>query len=237
MKSFPRLLLCLLALVVVAGCASTKVVGRDSKIGQEKIARPDRIYVYPFAASHAGIPTWSTTADQFAQPIKPPTPEELELGRKVGALVAKDLVTDIQGMGLLALEGGHQSHPQPNDLMIIGYFGAIEEGGTVKRLTIGFGAGAAELVTTVEGYQMTPGGPRLLGSAKLDSAGGKTPGLFVPLAVLAATANPIGLIVMGGAKVGMELTGRSKIEGAAKRTAEAIAEQLQVRFKEQGWIQ
>jgi hypothetical protein len=236
MKSFTRLLLCLLALVVVAGCASTKVVGRDSKIGQEKIARPDRIYVYPFAASHAGIPTWATTADQYAQPIKPPTPEELEVGRKAGALVAKELVTEIEGMGLLALEGGHQSHPQPNDLMIIGYFGAVEEGGTVKRLTIGFGSGAAELVTTVEGYQMTPGGPRLLGSAKLDSAGGKTPGLFVPLAVLAATANPIGLIVMGGAKVGMELTGRSKIEGAAKRTAEAIGEQLRVRFKEQGWI-
>jgi hypothetical protein len=236
MKSFRHIALCLLALVVAVGCASTEVTQRDSKIGTEKIARPDRIYVYPFAASHAGIPTWSTTADQFAQPIKPPTPEELEVGRKVGALVAKELVTDIQEMGLLALEGGTQSRPQPNDLMITGYFGAVEEGGTVKRLTIGFGAGAAELVTTVEGYQMTPGGPRLLGSAKLDSAGGKTPGLFVPLAVLAATANPIGLIVMGGAKVGMELTGRSKIEGAAKRTAEAIAEQLQVRFKEQGWI-
>jgi len=236
MKSFTRLGLCMLALVVAAGCASTKVVGRDSKIGTEKIAKPDRIYVYPFAASQAGIPTWATTADQFTQPIKPPTPEELELGRKVGALVAKDLVAEIAEMGLLAVEGGHQSHPEPNDLMIIGYFGAIEKGGIVKRITIGFGSGAADLVTTVEGYQMTPGGPRLLGSAKLDSAGGKTPGLFVPLAVLAATANPIGLIVMGGAKVGMELTGRSKIEGAAKRTAEAIGEQLQVRFKEKGWI-
>ena len=63
-----------------------------------------------------------------------------------------------------------------------------------------------------------------------------TVSLFVPLAVLAATANPIGLIVMGGAKVGMELTGKSKIEGAAQRTAEAIGEQLQVRFKKQGWI-
>ena len=236
MKSFSRLALCMLALVVAAGCASTKVVGRDSKIGTEKIAKPDRIYVYPFAATQVGIPTWATTADQFAQPVKPPTPEELELGRKAGALVAKDLVTEIEKMGLLAVEGGHQSHPQHNDLMIIGYFGAIEEGSTLKRLTLGFGSGATELVTTVEGYQMTPGGPRLLGSAKLDSAGGKTPGLFVPLAVLAATANPIGLIVMGGAKVGMELTGKSKIEGAAQRTAEAIGEQLQVRFKEQGWI-
>ena len=83
---------------------------------------------------------------------------------------------------------------------------------------------------------MTNKGPRLLGTAQLESGGGKTPGLFVPIAVLAATANPIGLIVMGTAKVAMEVTGKSKIEGTAERTAEAIGEQLRVRFKEQGWI-
>jgi len=84
---------------------------------------------------------------------------------------------------------------------------------------------------------MTNNGPRLLGSGKLDSAGGKTPGLIVPLAVLAATANPIGLIVIGGMKVAGEVSGRSKVEGSAKRTADEIAEQLEIKFKEQGWIQ
>ncbi len=83
---------------------------------------------------------------------------------------------------------------------------------------------------------MTPEGPRLLGSGQLQSGGNKTPGLFVPLAVLAATANPIGLIVMGSVKVHGEVTGRDKLEGAAQRTAEAIADRLRVRFKEQGWI-
>jgi len=135
------------------------------------------------------------------------------------------------------LEGSKQSLPQTNDLMLAGYFEAIDEGSTVKRLALGFGSGATELTTSVEGYQMTPEGPRLLGSAELQSGGGKTPGVIVPLAVLAATGNPIGLIVMGTAKVAMEVTGKSKIEGTAKRTAEAIAEQLRVRFKEQGWIQ
>jgi hypothetical protein len=33
-----------------------------------------------------------------------------------------------------------------------------------------------------------------------------------------------------------EMTGRTKIEGAAKRTAEAIGEQLRIRFKEEGLI-
>ena len=237
MKAVTSIALCVLVLVVAAGCASTKVVGRDSKIGTEKIARPDRIYVYPFAATPADIPSWSAAAKRYAQPSELPTPEELEVGRKVGGLVAKELVTEIAKMGLLAEEGNPQSQPRPNNLMLIGYFEAVEEGSTVKRLALGFGSGATELTTSLEGYQMTKNGPRQLGSEKLDSSGAKTPGLFVPLAVLAATSNPIGLIVMGGAKVAMEVTGKSKIEGAAQRTAEAIADQLRVRFKEQGWIQ
>jgi len=237
MKAVTSIALCVLVLVVAAGCASTKVVGRDSKIGTEKIARPDRIYVYPFAATPADIPSWSAAAKRYAQPSELPTPEELEVGRKVGGLVAKELVTEIAKMGLLAEEGNPQSQPRPNNLMLIGYFEAVEEGSTVKRLALGFGSGATELTTSLEGYQMTKNGPRQLGSEKLDSSGAKTPGLFVPLAVLAATSNPIGLIVMGGAKVAMEVTGKSKIEGAAQRTAEAIAEQLRVRFKEQGWVQ
>ncbi len=237
MKALTRIAVGLLALVVAVGCASTKVTGRDSKIGTEKIARPDRIYVYPFAATHADVPPWATAADQYAQPSKPPTSEELEVGRKLGGLVAKELVAEIKGMGLVAVEGSQASRPHSNDLMLMGYFGAVEEGSTVKRLALGFGSGAAKLTTVVEGYQMTTEGPRLLGSAELKSGGGKTPGLIAPLALFAATANPVGLIVMGSAKVAGEATGRSKIEGTAKRTAKAIGKQLQVRFKEHGWIQ
>jgi hypothetical protein len=236
MKFLSRIAVCVLALVVAGGCASTKVTERDSKIGSEKLAKPDRIYVYPFAATHADIPSWSTSGDRLAKPSTPPTPEELEVGRKLGDLVAKELVTKIEEMGLVALEGSQESLPKPNDLMLMGYFGAVEEGSTAKRLTLGFGSGATELTTAVEGYQMTKTGPRLLGSGQIESGGGKTPGLIVPLAILAATANPIGLIVMGGVKVAGEVTGSSKIEGSAKRTAETIAEQLQIKFKEQGWI-
>lgn len=77
---------------------------------------------------------------------------------------------------------------------------------------------------------------RFLGTGKFDSDGGKTPRLFAPIAVLAGTANLIGLIVMGTAKVEGEMTGRTKIEGGAKRTAEAIGKELRIRFKEKGLI-
>jgi hypothetical protein len=46
----------------------------------------------------------------------------------------------------------------------------------MKRVTLGFGSGASELKTLVEGYQMTASGPRKLGQGAIDAGGGKIPG-------------------------------------------------------------
>lgn len=103
-------------------------------------------------------------------------------------------------------------------------------------MLIGFGAGAAELRTAVEAYQMTAEGRRPLGRGEIRSEGGELPGMVLPLAVVAATASPIGLIVGGTAKATGEVTGSETIEGAAERTAEEIAAQLRAAAEEQGWI-
>ncbi len=83
---------------------------------------------------------------------------------------------------------------------------------------------------------MTPQGWRKLGSGTLSSSGGKTPGAVVPAAVTIATGNPVGLIVIGGAKLYGEVSGRTGLEGRAKATADEIAEQLKIRFQDRGWI-
>src|SRR5260221_8215235 len=107
----------------------------------------------------------------------------------------------------------------------------------VKRMVIEFGSGTAEMDTVVEGYVVTPLGLRKLGSGTLTSSGNKTPGMVVPAAVAIATANPIGLIVVGGAKIYGETSGRSGLQGRAKSTADQIAAQLRIRFQDRGWIQ
>ena len=236
MNAVIRFASCLLVLVLAVGCASTEVT-KQSMMNAEEIPKPARIYVYPFASTPADIPSWSAAAGRYAQPSVPPTPKELEAGRELGAMVAKELVTAINNMGILAIEGSNQSVPQVNDGLLIGYFEAVDEGSAAKRMIVGFGSGGADLKTVVEGYQMTPSGPRRMGSSELQAGGNKTPGVVVPIAVFAATSNPIGLIVMGSAKVAGEVTGKSGVEGTAKRTAKAIADQLQERFKKRGWIQ
>jgi hypothetical protein len=100
--------------------ASTNVTDRHPHIGTKKyIAKPERIYVYPFAPTHAAIPSCSTAAEKLGNP---------------------------------------------------------------------------------------------------------------------ATTNLTGLIVMGTTKVEGEMSGRTKIEGAAKRTAAAIGRELRIRIREEGLI-
>ena len=239
MKFRSRALLCLFAIALVAGCASTTVT-QQTPVSTPGLARPNQIWVYDFVAAPADMPADSSLAGQVGAPTKPPTHAELETGREYGAMITKQLVKDIQGMGMPAIEAGPGSAPQVGDGVIRGYIVSTEggrAGNMVKRMVIGFGSGTAEMDTVVEGFMMTPQGLRKLGSGTLTSSGNKTPGLVVPAAVAIASANPVGLIIVGGTKIYGEASGRSGLEGRAKSTADEVAVQLKIRFQDRGWIQ
>lgn len=226
---------CLVVMVVATGCASTKVTERQQLV-YGSLPRPDHILVYDFAATPADVPRSSDFANPSYRPPLPQTSEEIAAGRQAGAQVAAELVEQIRAMGLPAQQASTWVKPQINDIVIRGYFVSIDEGSAAKRVAIGFGSGSSQLSTAVEGYQMTAQGLRKLGSGTVQSGGSKTPGAALGVVGLIATANPVGLIVGGGMKVYGEASGSSKIEGRAKATAQEIADQLKIRFKDQGWI-
>src|SRR5512132_1189825 len=170
----------LFALVVLVGCASAKVTSQQAYEGP-KLARPDRIIVHDFAATPADVPSGSAVVGEYSAPSTPLTPEQMATARKLGAEVARNLVTEIQNMGLPAVLAAGQPPPKIGDLVIMGYFVTVQQGSAAERVLIGFGSGAADLKTVVEGYSMTAQGLRRLGSGETDSGGGKTPGLAVPL--------------------------------------------------------
>jgi hypothetical protein len=231
MKFRSRIVLSFFALVLVAGCASTKVTERQ-QLETGKIPRPDHILVYDFVATPADAPAGSDVLVQSEQQ----TAEQIAAGRRLGAQIAKELVADIQGMGLPAVEATSGISPQVGDIVIRGYLVSIQEGSAAKRLVVGFGAGASELSTAVEGYLVTAQGLRKLGSGTVQAGGSKTPGAALGAVVAVASGNPVGLIVSSGMKVYGEASGKSKLEGRAKATAGEIADQLKIRFQEQGWI-
>ena len=222
------------AIIVLASCASTKV-SNQQRLVYDQLPRPAHIYVYDFSASPTDVAKDSELAGQAAT-AAPPTAELAEVGRNLGSIMGAQLVDSIREMGLPAERGVYGQNMQPNDIVIRGYLVSVDPGSAAKRMTIGFGSGAAELATFIEGYQVTPQGLRKLGSATVSAQGNKSPGAAAGAAGWAITGNPVGFAVTSGLKIYGEASGRAGIEGRAKQTAKEIATQLKRRFQGEGWI-
>jgi hypothetical protein len=235
-RKIVTIVMCLFAVVMAAGCASTKITSRHELV-TEQLPRPAHIWVYDFAATGADIPDNSALAGQHSEHSTPQTAEQIATGRKVGAEIAKQLVEQINAMGMPAERAVTGTTPQINDIVIRGYLLTIEKGSAAKRVAIGFGSGESELKVAAEGFQMTAQGLRKLGGGTTESGGSKGPGGALGVATLLATHNPVGLIVGTGVKVYGEESGSSKIEGRAKAIAKEIADVLKKRFEQQGWIE
>jgi hypothetical protein len=201
-----------------------------------ELARPDQIWVYDFIADPARLPADSSIRAGVSAPSTPLTAEELETGRKLGALMAKNLAENIRAMGLPAVQADPAAAAQVGDGVIRGYLLSVQGGSGAKRFVIGFSAGSSELDTVVECYVMTSQGLRQLGSGTVSSSGNKTPGIIAPSAAAIATRNPIGLIIVGATKLYGEASGSNTVEGRVKAIADTIAEELKIRFRERGWI-
>ncbi len=190
--------LCLFSLLLITGCASTKVTSRERDVTGD-VARPDRIWVYDFAATPADVPADSTFAGQYSERSTPQTDEEIASGRKLGNEISLELLNRLAAQGLPAAGGSTLTRPQINDILIRGLLLSIDKGSAVERFAIGFGAG--ELKAVVEIFQMTAQGLRKLGSGTLE-----------------------------------ESSGMSTIGGRAEQIANEIANHLNRRFMEQGWV-
>ncbi len=236
MKTATRFLLLLFAMLSLGVHAGTRVTDRDEIVTGE-IPKPARIWVYDFTATAADVPAESALAGSQSGDAAPQTAEQIADGRKLGADIATELVKEIRAMGLPAERPVAGTRPRINDLVIRGHLISMVEGSRERQFIIGLGSGETELKAAVEGFQMTAGGLRRLGTGETDSTAGKTPGAAVGALTLLATHNPLGLIVSTGVKEYEHKTGGDTLEGRARDTAEKIADVLKQRFREQGWIE
>ena len=84
----------LLALAALAGCASTTMTSHDTYEGPA-LNRPDRIIIEDFAATPEEVPAdFALTAEAAAPAAQ--TAEEIEIGHKLGAEVAEQLVANLR---------------------------------------------------------------------------------------------------------------------------------------------
>ena len=235
MKVFRRPSAWALALVVLAGCASTNVTSREEYQGA-KLPRPDRIIVRDFAATPSDLAPDTPMATLVDEHSRPQTAQEVAAGRKLGSQLAAELAAKIRAMGLPAVTAQGQAAPRVGDLVITGYLTTVQPGSATERLVVGFGEGSAKLSTHAEGWWMSERGLVRVGRGNVTSDSGEAPGVAAPLVVAAASGNPVGLLVSGGARLYQYETGSDTIEAEAKRTADLIAEKIRPKFQEEGWI-
>jgi uncharacterized protein DUF4410 len=235
MKSRTRSILLLSLLAVLAGCASTEVTQQTPTV-KETITRPNQIWIYDFGAMPGDVPSDYSARHDAGGEITSLTDMQIVTDRRLGALIASDLVEDIQSFGVSAVQAMPGSSPQVGDSEIRGYLASIEDGGLARRFIIGFGDGRSEMKTVAECYLMTPHGLRKLGSWTLNSSGNKAPGIIVPVTTAIALSNPLHLLFAAGIKMYGEVSGRSKLEGRANATADALAGELRIAFQDWGWM-
>jgi len=226
---------CLIAAVMVTGCAKTSVSERQSTAASWDVARPERILVYDFASNPGDLPADSMLAKLQQQRTTPQSEKEIALGRRLGERMAEHLVETLNKQGILAINGSTGLFPRPGDGVIRGEFVSIDEGSQTKRILIGFGAGAAELKTLVETYQVTDDGLIPLGSGQIETAGGRLPGVLVPLSFGVVGGALATSAAIGGASNVLQEMGPESIEGAAKRTADEIAKMIVEAYEKRGW--
>jgi len=235
MKKFVPCLM-LITACITTSCASSDLTARRQYVGDEPLPKPARIIVYDFAATPGDIPADASISGNYKSYATPQTKEQIRLGRQLGDMVARELVKEILQLGMPAERAESGMPPGIGDLLIKGEFVSIDEGSRRKRMLIGFGAGAADLKTHVDGYQITAQGPRRLGTGEVKAGGGKMPGMLVPVAGGAmAGAAGRSAVVSGGMNISQE-KGSESLEGAAKRTAQEIAKILSRAFARYGWI-
>lgn len=228
----PGLVVLCALLTIGSGCASTNVT-EINRLRPEAVTRPDRVLVYPIATTMDELPSDSVLQAKASPREEKQSAEEMQLGRELGAQIAKELVTRLRDLGLPAVQatpGGSQE--RMNDLVIRGGFVEIDKGNMALRTMVGFGAGGSDLQTHFEVYAVTANGRTQMGTAGIKAAGGHMPGVLLSMGVGGVAK---GAAVGGTLAAGREFTSES-IQGAAERTAKEFIKTVKPDLERRGWI-
>ena len=124
-------------LLLVSGCASSRVAQQQRTAEAEDLTRPAHVIVYDFDGTSADLPSDSVIARYYDQRTVPQTQEQIELGRRLGHQVAEDLVKELRAAGIPAQHVETAPVPLIGDGIIRGVFIAVDKGSAVTRMLIG----------------------------------------------------------------------------------------------------
>jgi hypothetical protein len=214
-------------------CAGAEIQSSRRLVHEKEIVKPSVIMVFDFAVSSNDVAA-DGTGPEFATGTGD-AGERQDLGRAVSTLLAESIVEQLEEREIDAVRGHIDMNVPMNALLLKGQFVTVDEGDQMKRVLIGFGAGATEVKVQTQVYQRTGIGIRQISEGELIAEGSKMPGLAVPVGAGAAAGNAMRSAVVAGSMT----TIRETLGGLAKdvdNLAEALAERTAKYYKRRGWL-
>ncbi len=226
----------LIGAFALAGCAPSSVQTDYESV--PKLNRPTSILVYDFAVSADEVQLDSGLVGKVEAKTshQTRTQQELEVGHHVAATISKELVTEINAMGMPARRAFGAPRSWGDVMVVEGQISSIDEGNQAERVTIGLGTGASDVEARVQLYATNPGGLEVVETFTTSMKSGYMPGMAETMGA-GAIGGHLAVAAVAGAglhAVSEKLSG--DVDAEARRTAKAIAKQLRGYFETQGWV-
>jgi hypothetical protein len=225
----------LASIMFLSGCTSVQLQEQYSG----RLQRPDQIVVLDFAVDADEVQLDDGLAAKAfrSSDLEVVDEKRREISKKVARVFAKKLVAEIQKMGLPAVhETDSPVAGAQENLVVRGSFVSIDQGDSVKRVTIGLGAGASEVVIQVEVVDWMPEGERVVDRFRVTAKSAKNPGAAETMGAGAIAGHLlVSTAVTAGVQTASESFGTS-VEADTSRAAEHTATMMKKFFIRQGWI-
>ncbi|HXJ84713.1 MAG TPA: DUF4410 domain-containing protein [Candidatus Methylomirabilis sp.] len=224
-----------LALATLAACARTSV--QDVNVEARGLPRPALIVVHDFVVSPDAVVPDRAIGSRILDVLKdtPESEQRLQIARDVARVVTNDLVEEINGLGLPAVSAANATPVAGSTLAIEGQYLSVDEGNRLRRMVIGFGAGASEVRTLVQVFEVTNDGQRLVEDFYTTVKSSLKPGVG-PMAGAGAAAGSVAATTALSGGIGVATAFSQTVEADARHAAQEIAKTLRKFFVVQGWI-
>jgi len=224
-----------LALGALVGCA--RVSTQDVDVRAVGLPRPQQIVVHDFAVSPGAVSLDTAIGARLMEMAKgtPEAEDQARAGQQVARVVTDNLVKEIAKLGIPAVSAAQATPVAGPSLDVEGQFLSVDEGNRLRRMVVGFGAGASEVRTLVQVYEITNDGRRLVEDFYTTVKSSRKPGMG-PMAGVGAAAGRAASSAAVSAGVGLATANSQTVEGDAQHAAEEIAKVLKTFFVQQGWV-
>jgi hypothetical protein len=223
------------ALVGAGGCA--RISTDDVQMRSPGLPRPQLVVVHDYAVSRDEVRVDSGIGARLErfQHGTPDEQERLRVSHAVASALTANLVEELRKLGMRA-EAASMAPAVPGPILSVeGQILSIDEGNKTRRMMIGLGAGASEVRTLTQVYQVKDGAHDLVEDFYTTAKSSRKPGLG-PMAGAGAAAGRAGQSAAVATGVGLATERQQTAEADVKHGAREIARTLAKFFVEQRWI-